>query len=1003
MNIAKIFRRTFQSVYRNWITTLYSKVINQSYYILFTSLPDLKKKFHVRQFHIIFFLLLFPGQFFAQIKIHKNINRSDGLVYSQVLCLLEDSQGFLWIGTPAGLSRWDGINFKNFTKKDGLKSSSIHSIAESTDGTIYIGTQSGLNIFRDDKITYDSGIPDKLNDRINDILVINNSTIYFAGDKSGLWVYDGQDYKNITKENGLASNRIKCIEMGPDNSLLLGTIDYGLIVYKENEFKNISLLVERKFKQINTIFVQPNGNLLIGTDQGLIVYNKDKTVIVDNKKGLPDNYITDICAGIDNDIYIATAKGIAVYNENNLIDVISTKNGLSSSFVWEILKSSSGVYFIGTDGTGLDIFVPKNIENLTKESGLPHSNVWSIVESKNKSIYLGTDNGLAVLKNGQFKTYNTKDGLNSEMIITIYEASNGVLYLGTDLFGVYVFKNNSFSNINSKNGLNSDLVWAINEDQKGNIYFGTYESGICVYDGKKIIDTLSIEDGLPGNSITTAYKSDEGELYFGTENNGAFKLSNDDTRNITRLIAKGTVWSILKDNKSNKLYFGVDEMGLLIYENGIVDTINTDDGLSNNTVIGIMQDDDGNLYLTTDNGFNVLTFSDDTFYIRKISIEDGLASNECNQGAYLKDSEGNFWIGTVAGATKYRPEYDKQSLSAPKMHFTKMQLYNKEVLYKRKDILQNFKYNENYFNFEYVGIDLAVQSNVVYQYRLSGIDEDWVQTNRRFVQYTNLNNGKYIFSVKAKNRWGIWSEPASIIFNISPPFWKTWWFALISTGMLLFSIALIIYTRIHRLLAVERLRAKISSDLHDDIGAGLSEISILSAVVEAKSPPELRDSVKNELNKIGAISRLLIESMSDIVWLINPKTDSLLDLFTHLKDSFSDIFELKKIEFKTTNLTQLGKAHLSMEKRKHIFLIFKEAINNAIKYSECTRLELMIEIQKGKLYIHLHDDGKGFNPETITKGNGLLNMKLRAKKSGGSLSIKSLTGKGTEIIFTGKS
>ncbi|MDP2364731.1 MAG: two-component regulator propeller domain-containing protein [Ignavibacteria bacterium] len=1002
MNTAKIQRGTSGWAYRNWVTPFFCKVINQSFYQPFNSLPHFKKNIFVRQFCIILFLLLFTGQLFSQIKIHKNINRSDGLVYSQVLCMLEDSQGFLWIGTSAGLSRWDGINFKNFTKKDGLKSSSIHSIAQSTDGTIYIGTRSGLNIFRDDKITHDPGIPEKLNDRINDILVLNNSTIYFAGDKSGLWVYDGQGYKNITAEDGLPGNRIKCIKMGQDNSILIGTIDNGLTVYKKNKFENIPLPSGNKFKQINAIFVLPNGNLLIGTDRGLIVYNKNKTVIVDDKTGLPDNFITDICAGIDDEIYIATAQGIAVFKENKIIDIISKQNGLSSSFIWEVLKTSSGIYFIGTDGTGLDIFIPKNIENFTAESGLPHSNVWSIVESKDKSIYFGTDNGLAVLKNGRFKTYNTKDGLNSDMIITIYEARNGVIYLGTDLFGVNIFKDNRFYGMNSKNGLTSDLVWSINEDQKGNIYFGTYDSGICVYDGERIVDTLSIEDGLPGNSITTVYKSDDGELYFGTEKNGAFKLSNDGTRKITRLITEGTVWSILKDNKSSKLYFGVDEMGLFIYENGIVDTINTDDGLSNNTVIGIMQDDAGNLYLTTDNGFNVLSFSDDTFYLRNISIEDGLASNECNQGAYLKDSEGNFWIGTVSGVSKYRPENDLQTLSAPKMHFTKMQLFNQDVLFTRQDILQNFKYNENYFNFEYVGIDLAVQSKVVYKYRLSGIDNDWVQTDRRFVQYTNLNSGEYIFSVKAKNHWGIWSKPARITFSISPPFWKSWWFALIAAGMILFPIALIIYTRIHRLLAVERLRAKISSDLHDDIGAGLSEISILSAVVDAKSPPELRASVKNELNKIGAMSRLLIESMSDIVWLINPKTDSLLDLFTRLKDSFSDIFELKNIEFKTTNLAQLGKEHLSMEKRQHVFLIFKEAINNAVKYSECTKLDLMIEIQKGKLLIHLRDDGKGFDPETIKKGNGLLNMKRRAEKAGGSLIINAIPGNGTEVIFTGK-
>jgi len=395
-------------------------------------------------------------------------------------------------------------------------------------------------------------------------------------------------------------------------------------------------------------------------------------------------------------------------------------------------------------------------------------------------------------------------------------------------------------------------------------------------------------------------------------------------------------------------------------------------------------------------------FSAETLNVQRISKTDGLASNECNQGAYLKDSQSNLWIGTINGVSKYRPKYDTPVLSAPKIHFSKMQLFNQDIDFRQQEILQSFKHNENYFNFEYIGIDLAAPSKVVYQHRLIGIDKNWVTTNRRFVQYTNLNSGDYTFMVKAQNQWGIWGDPTSLTFNISPPFWQSWWFALILTGMVLFPFALIVYTRFHRLLAMERLRAKIAADLHDDIGAGLSEINILSAVVDAKSPPDLKDLVKNELNKIGSVSRSLIERMSDIVWLINPKNDSLHDLFTRLKDSFVDLLELQNIHFKTINLKQLEKIHLSMEKRQHIFLIFKEAITNAIKYSECSTLELVIETQKKKLIIHLLDDGKGFDLNIISRGNGLTNMQHRVEKVGGVVKINSQPGKGTEIIFSGK-
>ncbi len=156
------------------------------------------------------------------------------------------------------------------------------------------------------------------------------------------------------------------------------------------------------------------------------------------------------------------------------------------------------------------------------------------------------------------------------------------------------------------------------------------------------------------------------------------------------------------------------------------------------------------------------------------------------------------------------------------------------------------------------------------------------------------------------------------------------------------------------------------------------------------------------MNKIGSVSRSLIESMSDIVWLVNPKNDSLHDLFTRLKDSFVDLLEQQGVQFKTTNLKKLETIHLSMENRQHIFLIFKEAINNALKYSECSTLELMIETKRRYLLIHLLDNGRGFNPKTISKGNGLINMQRRAEKVGGKVALNSEPDKGTEVVFRGK-
>ena len=381
---------------------------------------------------------------------------------------------------------------------------------------------------------------------------------------------------------------------------------------------------------------------------------------------------------------------------------------------------------------------------------------------------------------------------------------------------------------------------------------------------------------------------------------------------------------------------------------------------------------------------------------------DGLASNECNQGAYFKDSQGYLWFGTVDGVSRFDPNLCIPNTNPPIMHLNRFQLFDQDLPLSNSDIHWNFNYNENYFKFAFIGIDLCAPHKVKYKYRLSGIDQEWIQTDNPFVQYTNLDDKDYTFEVMAGNEWGYWSEPAQLSFTISPPVWERWWFVLIAFLIIISPAVVVIRLRINRMLALERLRARIAADLHDDIGAGLSEINILSAVAAAKVPAEVRSILETELDKIGATARSLIESMSDIVWLVNPKKDAITDLISRLKDSFNDLFEAKGIQFSSDNEDTLQKVHLEMEYRQHLFMILKEAIHNAIKYSDASEIQLSVHLSGKILSIQLKDNGHGFDINQAKSGNGLHNMKDRAEKIGGRVNITSGNGNGTVIEFTGK-
>jgi signal transduction histidine kinase len=256
--------------------------------------------------------------------------------------------------------------------------------------------------------------------------------------------------------------------------------------------------------------------------------------------------------------------------------------------------------------------------------------------------------------------------------------------------------------------------------------------------------------------------------------------------------------------------------------------------------------------------------------------------------------------------------------------------------------------------------------------------------------------------VKGSNSDGIWSDNAATIrIIINPPFYQTWWFVTLIVIIIVFFIYYLGTIRVKSQLEIEKLKLKIASDLHDNIGAGLTEISILSEVAE-RTEGHSSSIVKKDLQKISETARHLVDSMSDIVWVVNPQRDSLHDLIVKLKDSYNEFFSSIGISFQVNNVEKSDDIKLPMDYKQNLLLMFKEAINNAIKYSGCKKLKLEAFFRNDVIEIILKDDGAGFNLNEVKFGNGIRNMENRAKKIKGKLSWKSEIGVGTTVVFSGK-
>ena len=289
-----------------------------------------------------------------------------------------------------------------------------------------------------------------------------------------------------------------------------------------------------------------------------------------------------------------------------------------------------------------------------------------------------------------------------------------------------------------------------------------------------------------------------------------------------------------------------------------------------------------------------------------------------------------------------------------------------------------------------------------YQHKLEGTDQDWsAPTEQRTVNFANLAPGRYQFLVRAVNADGVGSQtPARFSFTILPPFWQRWWFLALATTLVGLAAYALHRYRVARLIELERMRTRIATDLHDDIGAGLSQIAILSEVSRQRLGKE-QNGVNESLARIANTSRDLLDSMSDIVWAINPRRDRVSDLAQRLREFAGDVFTSREIEFSFRTPASGSEIRLEADVRRQLYLIFKEAVNNAARHSRCTQAEIEFEVAQDRLLLHVRDNGCGFDPNgdgaTSRNGNGLVSMRERARALGGEIEINSQPNLGTAI------
>lgn len=995
-----------------------------------------------------------------QFRKFQKLTVDDGLSQNLVTFIHQDNQGFLWFGSAGGLDRFDGIEFKTYRNIKGLSKQPVYffSILENPDSTFWISTEIGLMLFNPKTVSAQMFIPSISETQgmgsktIHRLTKINDSTLLLEITAKGLFKFDinSKEFSFIYKinsMNGRLTSDIAGIIPSDRNSVFI--ITYDEILLYNYTTKSIKLLAKFPDRTLaNCVWYnKDNGSILIGTTKGLFQFKNEilSSIVFPYLKELQLRRVNvsaiyqdsrgTLWIGAENDIIaVRTGKKESVLYTNNLLDPSSIPGGTVLSFFED---RSENLWMSIWDRGVCRVDLKKNkFFTITNHSGFPkqlqgeivrdiyidgRDNLWiagdgmTFIDLVKKKIVLHKS---ATVNNSTAYAYDTKQihSLNDSLLAIV--ANNNIYIYNKltsaakkiELDGVSI--NNIYrAFVRSRTGnllcVTPESIFEIDPVQKRFIKTLIKFSEQLFVPAAAVVDDI-IEDSAGNVWIGTSH----GLLYWNQANNSFHVLS--DTSKSTIILPDPTVTSLAFAGEEI-LWIGTTA-GLYKYDlsKQTMKGFHEKDGLPNDKIWSIAVDDKGRIWATSNRGLiRLKELPNGKFNIRAYTIDDGLPSNEFNMAVVATDSKGSYYFGTPNGVVYFHPDSVEDNPNTFQIVLTDFKIYGVSVPTENElsftKILQ-IPFEKKVFSIRYAALDFTNPSRIHYMYKLEGYDDRWIDADRRREAiYTNLDPGTYNLLIRAANKDGVWSEkPLSIFIEIIPPFWMTWWFRLI----ILFSAISLIGVAVRYLAlkkikykikkleekqALENERTRIARDMHDEIGANLTRISLLSGIINSRS-----DEKKNteSLNQITLSVNETIGKLDEIVWAVNPSNDNLKNLTAYISEYAENYFEASEIKCRFNLPDIIQEINLSSEKRHHLFLVVKEALNNVMKYSQARRVTISLIIESSFFIFIVKDDGKGFCPESITEtSNGIRNMKDRINLIDGVFGLNSKAGAGTELTF----
>lgn len=966
----------------------------------------------------------------------EQLANASGLSHNKVQCILQDKQGYLWFGTVNGLNRYDPYGFKLFQNIIGdsttIANPDIISLYQDENDIIWIGTSTVLSSYNPRTEKFSNHYFKGFKGWIHDIREDKNGLLWLASDY-GLYSFDrAKDKVYYHKTDDSGQEKIHGIVI--DNDTLWLSSETGIRKYNKKTgivkayavhypaFSDISWEITHGIikDRLGFVWMSTSGD-------GVYQLNTSNEQLTQFAISIPDTdpvksrLSTQIMEDSDGKIWIG-GEGLAVFDPAKqgfeFYPIASSTNEGIPGKVRAMLKDKSGIYWLGTE-RGIVKYDPKLYSFLTIKANYPYTlpGANTIVEDNDHDFWFGNYTGIGSLNpdNGVYNNYSEGLGIKNEPVFSSVPDRDGSLWFGSSSCLFHVLKNKSADGhielkLDKRIAIpvapKSDVTSLI-FDPQGVLWAGIKNGGLMRYDPH--LQTIKIYPGLADKERPFSYKIINAllaipgdSLLIGTEGGGLLLMhtKSEKVEKVTIAIAgknnsldNAVVKAIFLD-KSKKLWIGTENDGLwqtdLLFSN--IKNYSKKNGLYSMNISQIVGDDLGQIWLNTNLGIEVI----DPVNMRFIhyTAQDGININET--GYLIRKSSGDLVRFDLNGLHIFSPSSVNSNKVAPPVYVNTLRVLDRNIpVY--GDTTINLKYFQNYVSFGYVALNYTQYFKNRYAYKLTGLNNDWIEGDEsRTISYANLSPGSYTFKVKASNNDDFWNDKgAQVTLVISPPFWATWWFSALAILLVIGSVYVLFQYSLHQKLKAFEIRNKISRDLHDEVGSTLSSIGFVSSM--ALNDNGNIDKMKHSLSSINDSSRAMLDAMNDIIWNIQPQNDILENIVARMMSYASELLEARKISMKYHIADNLKHLHLGLAVRHDFFVIFKEAVNNLAKYSSASEAYIKLDFISPDLVLTIKDNGKGFDPQNVSKGNGLKNMRSRADKIGAKYCLQTEPGKGTTV------